>query len=423
MPAEQGTGHPGTSELPLPPNTRREIWIKLPNGKEISGSRASLVNALIGTSCQNPAPRGELLVAQFSSDDLDFLRYLKGDIARTRVLIRPFGYDVRNTIRLGESAWGCKEPEYYLTHPPEGGQRLQRLIEYHDRDGNIVRTDWEEIPLPNGKFQQNQEADPTPAIASDSSGAMDIVVGEYYIAFTEPQVTEVPAVEEVHEPAVPVFESFDAVAAKNGNEPEAPGGFTYAETVEKGGEVYSRSAGDGDKAKETATTSNAQEASTRGTREAKQVAERKNRTYQEVSGDGVKSVKHPKRVEAKKSDGEVSYEDVVMVVSLIFQNAILLSGYGIDLPTEHMCRRLFAAEKARGIVRSKRPEEIKRFTGLVRMLRAIQDAKYAQTCADQHIAVREIFDYIDRLRSDHPDATEALLKSAMAKANLVLSDK
>lgn len=350
MPAEQGTGHPGISEQHLPPNTGREIWIKLPNGIEISGSRASLVNALIGTSCQNPAPRRELLVAQFRSDDLDldFRRYLKGDIARTRALIRPFGYDVKNTTRLGES----KEPEYYLTHPPEEGQRLQRLIEYHDRDGNIVRTDWEEIPFPNGNFQQNLKADPTSAIASDSSGAMDTVVGEYYTAFTEPQVTEVP-----------VFESFDTVA------------------------------------------------------------ERKNRAYQEVSGDGVKSVKHPKRVEVKKSDGEVSYEDVAMVVSLIFQNATLLRGYGIELPTKEMCERLFTAEKNKGVVRSKRPEEIKRFTGLVRMLRVIQNAKYAQTYADQHIAVRGILDYIDRLRSDHPDATEALLKSAMAKANLVLSDK
>ncbi|MBI4084558.1 MAG: hypothetical protein HY431_01490 [Candidatus Levybacteria bacterium] len=45
MPVEQLTGSKA-SELPLPPNTTRDIRIKLPNGKEVTGSRASLINTL-----------------------------------------------------------------------------------------------------------------------------------------------------------------------------------------------------------------------------------------------------------------------------------------------------------------------------------------------------------------------------------------
>lgn len=122
---------------------RTSVHIQLPDGREITGNRAELLDALAGTSADNAASRGELLSHQFGSDDPEFIRNLASDLKSSRMLIRPFGFDIKCTVSPGRAV--DEEPGYYLTAPEDGNTLERRVDEYWPTGVRKKKGAWENL--------------------------------------------------------------------------------------------------------------------------------------------------------------------------------------------------------------------------------------------------------------------------------------
>lgn len=142
MALEQLNGAQNGSAEEYQPRIDSYVYYRLPSGKEISGPRATLLDAVVGTSADNPSSRGDLLAHQFGSDDLDFVIDLNRDIHRTRAVIRPDGFDIKSTVSRGRAA--VEEPGYYFTAPSDGV--LERKVdEYWPTGVRKQRGEWNDV--------------------------------------------------------------------------------------------------------------------------------------------------------------------------------------------------------------------------------------------------------------------------------------
>jgi hypothetical protein len=305
MAIEQTEGNLDSLEYSTPPGAQREVTIQLPDGKDARGPRASLIYALAGTSEADSASRTELLLAQFGSDDWEFISSLNSDLSGTRALIRPFGFDILNRVTRSAMSKGV-ESAYYLKGSPSTKPLRMRIDFLYKNPRDNIRGKWEEITI-EGQTQNSNGSLP------DSK------------------------------PSVEVF-----------------------------------------------------------------------------SANGPAS--HDK--------SGVRYEDVSMVQSLLTQHGGLLEQHGISLPSTEESKELYSStpmgSKELDIsvddfmdIHLYDPQfEIKRYVGLVRMLRALQNGKHNEFI-EQNPSTKPVFAILDVLRREHTKVAEEILQKSRIKADLV----
>lgn len=116
-------------------------------------------------------------------------------------------------------------------------------------------------------------------------------------------------------------------------------------------------------------------------------------------------------------EGTFTHNDVRMAAALLFQiqNAQMLRERGIALPSEKMCQDLNRL-KQNNDVHGETDLDIRRFIGIVNVLRAMQHKDYRKNYSQQMPAVQRMLDYFEQLRKFYPEVTNLILLDAEAKA-------